>query len=593
MMQLAPNGKIYVGSFSDSYLACIENPNIIGDACYFNMKNMTLPYLTNSVSISNVLYEYKKVSFIAQRENCKSIRFKKDCDSSFVFFSWYFGDGDSSSGPDVVHNYKSKGKFVVKIKATTLYNYSVWFSKEIIITDIPQPNFASNNTVGCQYIAVKFNDLTITDTISQAVSYSWDFGDGTKQNLSFTASNYKSGVGSINHVYNQSGKYTVKLTFYNGFCENTVEKTNIIDILPAPKPGITSSIKSGCSPASIRFTDTLSYNIKSKDYDFGNGIWISLSPNHPLDTIINYTTGGDYFIRQRLSGTTGCVTEDTLMIKLLSGVDYNFKPIIYLATYINDSILEVNWNPVDHATKYQLELNSKKIELNSQYTKFQFKDKYPSRPNVFQLSALDTCGNKTSISEVTSNIYLDAELVGNEYVLIKWTPYEYWKSGVARYDLERKIENAGVWEIISSSNSLFQFNDELNNFDKITSSEICYRVIAYENGNIQNDSKSNIVCTYLKPTLFVPNAFSPNNDGLNDYFKPLGIGIEFYELYIYDRWGGLVTEIKSNNEGWDGRFSNGSLAPDGIYLYKLQCVNRVNPQMRKIYNQNGSVFLNR
>jgi gliding motility-associated-like protein len=71
----------------------------------------------------------------------------------------------------------------------------------------------------------------------------------------------------------------------------------------------------------------------------------------------------------------------------------------------------------------------------------------------------------------------------------------------------------------------------------------------------------------------VPNAFSPNNDGLNDYFKPvMGLGCvpEQYSMRIYNRWGQLV--YKSNNEfdkGWDGS-TNGNTADGGVYFYELQ-----------------------
>ncbi len=593
MMQLAPNGKIYVGSWGNSYLACIENPNLFADACNFNMKYMALPFPTNSISISNVLYEYKKVSFIAKKENCQTLRFTKDCDTSFVTFKWYFGDGDSSNGTSVAHNYNTKGKFIVKLKATTAYDYSVWYSQEIFTTDIPQINFTTNNSIGCQYIAVKFNDLTITDTITQTVNYIWDFGDGTTQVISLSASSYKTGIGSISHIYKQSGKYTVKLIFNNGFCENTIEKTSLIEIMPAPKPGILASIKSGCSPVSIRFRDTLSFNIVSKEYDFGNGVLVSSISNHPLDTMITFSNEGNYFIRQKLTGTTGCITEDTLTIKLLRGVDQKFKPEIYYASYINDSIIEVAWNPVDHSTNYQLEINSKKIELSSNQTKYELKDLRPSQPNLFQITASDTCGNLTSKSEVSKTIYLNAELIEDKYILIQWTPYDYWKNGVLGYDLERKIGNSNDWQKIAPTNKFNQFSDALINFNNATSCKICYRVIAYEDGNNLKESRSNMVCTYLKPTIFVPNAFSPNNDGLNDNFKPIGMGIDYFEIFIYDRWGGFIFEIKSDSIGWDGKLANGSLAPEGVYLYEIQSQSKTVPQFQKVFNIKGSVILNR
>lgn len=67
-------------------------------------------------------------------------------------------------------------------------------------------------------------------------------------------------------------------------------------------------------------------------------------------------------------------------------------------------------------------------------------------------------------------------------------------------------------------------------------------------------------------TYYVPNSFTPNGDGLNDEFKIVGMGIEEFELYIYDRWGKLVFESKDVNYGWNGKTNNNDL-PAGVYNY--------------------------
>ena len=53
--------------------------------------------------------------------------------------------------------------------------------------------------------------------------------------------------------------------------------------------------------------------------------------------------------------------------------------------------------------------------------------------------------------------------------------------------------------------------------------------------------------------IHVPTAFTPNNDGLNDYFRPIPMGIkEFKSFRIYNRWGQLIFDLRSNPRGWDG-----------------------------------------
>jgi gliding motility-associated-like protein len=73
------------------------------------------------------------------------------------------------------------------------------------------------------------------------------------------------------------------------------------------------------------------------------------------------------------------------------------------------------------------------------------------------------------------------------------------------------------------------------------------------------------------PYLFMPNAFSPNNDNENDVLYVRGKYIEEMDLFIYDRWGEKVFESHNPADGWDGTFRDKVLAPDvyGYYLHIL------------------------
>lgn len=68
--------------------------------------------------------------------------------------------------------------------------------------------------------------------------------------------------------------------------------------------------------------------------------------------------------------------------------------------------------------------------------------------------------------------------------------------------------------------------------------------------------------------LFVPNTFTPNNDGLNDLFEVKGMGIEKFVIRIYNRWGNMVFESLDINHSWDGTFE-GEKAMLGVYTYKI------------------------
>tara|TARA_B110000495_G_C23030715_1_gene613783 strand:- start:253 stop:2643 length:2391 start_codon:yes stop_codon:yes gene_type:complete len=76
---------------------------------------------------------------------------------------------------------------------------------------------------------------------------------------------------------------------------------------------------------------------------------------------------------------------------------------------------------------------------------------------------------------------------------------------------------------------------------------------------------------YIQPEMifFVPNAFTPNGDGNNDYFFGDGVGVKDYQMRIFNRWGEMIYHSVGKRETWDGRV-NGVIAPNGVYIWKMQ-----------------------
>ena len=71
-------------------------------------------------------------------------------------------------------------------------------------------------------------------------------------------------------------------------------------------------------------------------------------------------------------------------------------------------------------------------------------------------------------------------------------------------------------------------------------------------------------------TFFVPDAFSPNNDGKNELFTGKGIGIKTYKMLVFDRWGNLIYQTEDLNRGWDGKANGGrDIAQQDIYVYRI------------------------
>ncbi|RMG78826.1 MAG: gliding motility-associated C-terminal domain-containing protein, partial [Bacteroidetes bacterium] len=74
---------------------------------------------------------------------------------------------------------------------------------------------------------------------------------------------------------------------------------------------------------------------------------------------------------------------------------------------------------------------------------------------------------------------------------------------------------------------------------------------------------------------YIPNVFSPNGDGINDYFEVYGVLFEVRKMEIFDRWGGLVFSGTGTNAKWDGK-QGGVALPEGVYTYKIEFLNLQN-----------------
>ncbi|MEM1324611.1 MAG: PKD domain-containing protein [Bacteroidota bacterium] len=88
---------------------------------------------------------------------------------------------------------------------------------------------------------------------------------------------------------------------------------------------------------------------------------------------------------------------------------------------------------------------------------------------------------------------------------------------------------------------------------------------------------------------YLPNAFSPNGDGVNDEFRITGILTELrdYQLQIWDRWGSLLFESRELEMPWDGKTLSNVDAPTGVYIYSVSFIGARN----QLYEYSGSLTL--
>ena len=113
-----------------------------------------------------------------------------------------------------------------------------------------------------------------------------------------------------------------------------------------------------------------------------------------------------------------------------------------------------------------------------------------------------------------------------------------------------------------------------------------------ENGPCIDDTIKNIL---IKPvfTLFLPDAFTPDGDGLNDFFpwdcgKPLGTSIEDFSIFVYNSWGEEVFSSNDVNACWNGKMEQDGQILQGYYTYIIQIVDILGVH----HTKTGKVLLN-
>ena len=244
------------------------------------------------------------------------------------------------------------------------------------------------------------------------------------------------------------------------------------------------------------------------------------------------------------------------------------------ATVENNSSVLVEWNepPVDMADRVIVERSSGSgfvvvadlpvgAAKSSDPTAKVTKESY-----VYRVATIDSCGDATPMGLTGKTILLSAqnEFSGNR---LSWTPYEGWVGGVEGYVLEVFDESLQAFRVVAQlAGNTTAYFDQATILQQGT---YCYRVTAWEWGGGKETSQSNEACVTPSPYLYLPNAFSPNGDGINDAF---GIGLNAvgsFQLDIYDRWGKLMFSTSSQEDPWLGYTAEGMAAPEGVYVFKL------------------------
>jgi len=220
------------------------------------------------------------------------------------------------------------------------------------------------------------------------------------------------------------------------------------------------------------------------------------------------------------------------------------------------------------------------------------------RQYCYKVEYEDECGNPSEQSPAFCSIYLNS----TQENTLNWTPpvLQSNNPNPITYDIQSIDENNKVIAIKKTTNTSQNVRQQIEDLLSLanTNGEAKFVIKAKQNINVFNNGipigtreievSSNEYIFVIPAQLYLPTAFSPNEDGMNDIFEAKGRYIVEFNLEIYDRWGNVIFESQDMNTGWNGTTSDGlSPAQAGNYGFKIFGLDAAGNKFEKI----GSVKL--
>lgn len=463
--------------------------------------------------------------------NCSdfTIDFENDSYGTTEFF-WDFGvpgiTTDTSSETEPTYTYPDTGTYIVMLIAFPGETCSDTTYSTINVYPQLIADFSFESV--CALQELQFTDASTTDH-GYLTDWSWNFGDGenaSEQNPS--------------HIFDAGGTYTVEL-----MVENDVGCTEEItlSVVVYPLPAVDFTIEDDCLDQLGTFTDisnidagysitAWNWNVNDEEistasaatYFFDTtGIYsITLSATTNVlcvDSITHYLQIDSPLVAELTPDTTICEL-DTIQLFARSGITYTWSP--------NESISDIHaYNPFI----------------------------YPSETITYSVIVCDHCSCDTGYITVDVLPAPDINATPPDTTVFKNEPVQLYAEGAERYSW---IPAAFLSDAQSPEPVSTPPND------------ITYKVYAVGfNGCDNTDTVHINTVSDCWRNYSMPNAFSPNGDGLNDVFRIVTTGDENVPGFaIFDRWGEMVFHSTKLTEPWDGT-SNGKDQENGVYYYLL------------------------
>jgi gliding motility-associated-like protein len=277
---------------------------------------------------------------------------------------------------------------------------------------------------------------------------------------------------------------------------------------------------------------------------------------------------------------------------------------VELVSVNNNQFIDVNWKPYYKQLKgsrYVLERSGGGLggpySIIRETTALKASDltaDFNANSHAYRVRYRDHCGTLGPFGSASNSVHLFG-IPGIQGLTLQWNKYEYWASGAKEYLVQYRNRNTGfITHVVKGPADFSLDNLKLGQFGQ---DSICFRIAAIQDTATSPDtSYSNWACFVPESRLWIPNSFTPNDDGLNNEFK---VEPEFirnddpdpnyrFTMKIFNRWGQQVFESYDFNRGWDGKFQ-GNPVPAGLYILRVNAVGYDG----QAYRYKGTIYLSR
>ncbi len=409
-------------------------------------------------------------------------------------------------------------------------------------------NGVPRDSAGCVPLTVDFSD-----TIRNAVSYVWDFGDGSPQ--------IKTAIPNTSHVYNSVGSYKVMLIAIDSSTCN-IQDTSYVHIRVGDIQAQLnfSPVKlNPCDSFKYRFDNLSSAPVAFSDtsfiWDFGDG-----SPRIVAGTssvFHNYAAPGTYNTTLVLTDTTYCNAPDSVTIQVrvaaLVKAQFTTPPAgcaPYEAVFTNTSLAgqTFQWDFGDGGTS---------TDINPTHLY--------NAPGNYTITLIANDPGTCNVTDTTRQTITVASLPTANFSFTPTSPTENTPeifTNLSSPDAVRFIWNFGDGDTLQTASR----QGVTHQYNSTGTFNTC--LIAFNAAGC-SDTTCQPVSALVADAVDVPNAFTPLSSGINSKVFAKGFGITKLQFIIWNRWGQKVFETNDKNIGWDGKFK-GTLQPMDVYAYTLE-----------------------